>query len=118
MYYGRNKTNLTNIRSGAGVSFADIGDLLLNDEIEADRKQNVSGVDWWHITKITRGGAQVTLPGIDCWCWGTNIEEHAAPSPSPQSIFITHEFSETLTLNGVTYSATYTVPNVEYKPKP
>jgi hypothetical protein len=79
MFYGRNKTALTNIRTGPGGNFSDIGDLLLNDLIEADKRQDVSGVLWWHITKITRAGVNVPLPGVECWCWGTNIEEMPPP---------------------------------------
>lgn len=82
MYYGRNKTTLTNIRTGPGLTFTDIGDLLLNDLIEADVKQkDTNGVDWWHLTKITRGSVSVALPGPNCWAWGTNIEELTPPPP-------------------------------------
>lgn len=40
------------------------------------------------------------------------------PVPTEPSVFISHTFNDTLTLNGVTYTATFTVPNVEYKPNP
>lgn len=75
--YGRNKTTLTNIRNGPAGTYTDIGDLLLGDLVEADKK-DPTGV-WWHLTKITRNGANVTLPGVESWAWGVNIEELTAP---------------------------------------
>jgi hypothetical protein len=96
MFYGRNKTSLTNIRSGPGAGFTDIGDLFLNDLIEADRKQkDANGVDWWHMTKIMRANGTVfPLPAVDAWCWGTNIEE-LLPPPDPEP---------GVTITGVRYS--------------
>lgn len=78
-FYGRNKSTLTNIRNGPAGTYTDIGDLLLGDLVEADKK-DATGV-WWHLTKITRNGANVTLPGVESWAWGVNIEELPAPPP-------------------------------------
>lgn len=37
---------------------------------------------------------------------------------SAQSVFITHDFTDTLTIDGKVYSATFTVPKVEYNVQP
>lgn len=39
------------------------------------------------------------------------------PDPTTPSVFITHDFSDTLTIDGKVYTANFTVPNVEYKPQ-
>lgn len=82
MHYGTVKS-FTNIRSTVpGGAYVDIGDLQVNDEIVADTQQVVNGYTWWHLVSITRGGANVPLPGPECWCYGVNVTEHNAPTPS------------------------------------
>jgi GH25 family lysozyme M1 (1,4-beta-N-acetylmuramidase) len=84
---GRVRT-LTNIRSSIPAgTYKDIGDLQGNDLIEADRKQDVNGVWWYHLTNATRNGAPVmTTLGVpvsqtEAWAYGTNIEE-TTPTPA------------------------------------
>ena len=90
MFYGKMKANLTNIRTGTSINYADVGDLFLNDLIEADRKQLANGVNWWHLTKITRAdGTNYPLPAPDCWCWETNVTELPPPVSTPASMDIT-----------------------------
>lgn len=75
MFYGK-MIRFTNIRSSPpGGSYADIGDLQAGDLIEADRLQtDADGVNWWHLTRITRNNSPVILPAVECWCWGSNVE--------------------------------------------
>ena len=46
-----------------------------------------------------------------------NAEYGIVVQPPPPSIFITHSFSDTVSLNGQEYTADFSVQNVEYKPK-
>ena len=57
---------------------------------------------------------------MNFYCSGTLVKEYVPPAPPPTqpSVFVSHTFQDTLTVNGVTYTATFTVPNVEYKPQP
>lgn len=90
---GRIKT-LTNVRTSMpGGTYKDIGDLLANDLIEADRKQqDANGVWWYHLISATRAGAPVmTTLGVpvsqtEAWAYGPNIEE---TSPPPEESVIT-----------------------------
>lgn len=75
--YGRMKA-FTHIRN-APATGTDIGDLQAGDYIIADKKQPVSGVDWWHLTKIIRASVDIPLPGLECWCWGSNVESLPEP---------------------------------------
>jgi GH25 family lysozyme M1 (1,4-beta-N-acetylmuramidase) len=104
MYYGKMKA-FTNVRNGPGPSYTDIGDLLLGDLIEADKKDPVTL--WWRITKITRNGANVTLPGVESWCWFANVEEY---TPSPvETLSVTVDVS----VNVDGYKPGYASVNVE-----
>ena len=92
---GRIKT-LTNVRTSMpGGTYKDIGDLLANDLIEADRKQqDANGVWWYHLTSATRAGAPVmTTLGVpvsqtEAWAYGPNIEEQTTPPPDDVTITV------------------------------
>jgi lysozyme len=59
--YGTVTTSSTlQIRSGPGISYADIGDLHYGDKLEAS--ESVGG--WWKLTKILRLSGAVEIPGI------------------------------------------------------
>lgn len=114
---------LTNIRTSApGGEYRDIGDLLVGDVITGV-KTIINTYPWIKFTKWTRNGQALPLPISltgEYWAYGVNTEEIVTPPPPPttQSIFVSHTFNDTMTVNGVTYTATFTVPNVEYKPNP
>lgn len=111
--YGRVRTP-TNIRSSIpGGTYKDIGDLQAGDLIEADRKQDVNGVWWYHLTRVTRNGAPVmtTLNGpvsqTESWAYGPNVaEETPPPSGTPLTTL-------TVTVEGDGYETV----TVELKPK-
>lgn len=46
------------------------------------------------------------------------LSDEPEPGTQKPSIFISHSFSDTLTVDGVIYDATFSVNNVEYKPRP
>lgn len=59
--------NPMNIRAGASISSADIGDLSTGDRVEVTIIQ-VSATDkWGKLSKITRAGANVALPAAVCY---------------------------------------------------
>jgi lysozyme len=111
MFYGRNKTTLTNIRPLPNGNPPDLGDIYLNDLVEADRK-DASGV-WWHLTKLTRAnGAPVALPA-EAWAYGVNIEPIAPPVVTPaDSITVSVDMDITAKVNGVQYVGTAIVGGV------
>jgi GH25 family lysozyme M1 (1,4-beta-N-acetylmuramidase) len=112
MFYGRNKTTLTNIRPLPNGNPPDLGDIYLNDLVEADRK-DASGV-WWHLTKLTRAnGAPVALPA-EAWAYGVNIEPIAPPVviPPADSITVSVDMDITANVNGVQYNGTVIVGGV------
>lgn len=90
-----------NIRNGPGTTYTDIGDLYLNDLVEASE---INALGWWHLTKATHNGVPVmTTSGqtveqrVDVWASGGNgtyIVEYA-PEPPPPAI----DYPESVTLN-------------------
>lgn len=72
--YGKVNTSVLNIRSGAGASYEDIGDLKLNDTVEASEIRG----GWWRLTKVN--GAATTR---ESWASGTYITPTAAPVTPP-----------------------------------
>lgn len=79
MQYGKVNTGMLNIRSGPGASYADVGDLLLNDHVIATE---VTG-GWWKLSAVYRGGWNGTLVSIPAvaWCSGAYVVPVAAPPP-------------------------------------
>lgn len=109
---GRIKT-LTNVRTSMpGGTYKDIGDLQPNDLIEADRKQDVNGVFWYHLTNATRNGApvmttlNVPVSQTEAWAYGPNIEETTPPPAGTLP-----------TLTVVVQGEGYETVTVELKPK-
>lgn len=69
MLTGKVSATSLNIREGASTLFASLGKLLQFDVVEADARSG----QWWHLTKITRNGSDVPLPGTECWASGDYI---------------------------------------------
>lgn len=124
------KTNITlRVRLAApaadGTLGADAGKVMVaGDVFYSDQTNSASGVPWLRITQIVKAadGKALTPPaGSSWWCNGSAmyVELISAPPPAPvePSIFITHEFSDVVTVNGKKYAANFAVNNVEYKPQ-
>jgi lysozyme len=72
-----------NIRAGASIGSADIGDLSIGDRVEVTVVQ-VSATDkWGKLSKITRAGANVALPAAVCYVSlnTTGTVEYIPPPP-------------------------------------
>jgi len=72
-------TSKLNVRSGPGTSYQDVGDLLLNDQIEVS--ETMGG--WHHIIRWRRNNADMVLPDANSWCSGAYTVEIANPVPEP-----------------------------------
>lgn len=104
-----------NVRTGSGTAYPIRTTLITGDVIEGVLDA-ASG--WIHIS--TRNGA-----ALDGWCSGGSayVEKIVPPAPVAESIYISHTFTDTLIVekpdgSTQTYSATWTMPDVEYKPNP
>ena len=90
MYQGTVLVGL-NIRPSADTTQSVIGKLQVNDKLEADDVLN----GWWHLTKITRAGANVPLPESNCYAYeGASqgyIRTDAVVTPPPASDPVTVE---------------------------
>ncbi len=99
----RVNTSVLNIRTGAGSNYQDVGDLLLNDQIEVT--ETMGG--WHHIIRWRRGDLDKTLPNSSSWCSSAYTVEIANPVPpdpeptptvKPLTITIEGEDYETVTI--------------------
>lgn len=104
-----------NVRTGSGTAYPVKTTLAAGDIIEGVLDA-ASG--WIHIS--TKNGAT-----LDGWCSGGSIyvQKVVPPAPVVESIYITHTFTDTLIVekpdgSTQTYSANWTIPDVEYKPNP
>lgn len=83
MRYGTINYEWTNMRAGAGATYADIGDLHLGTEIEFDTVSN----NYCHLVSAKFNGNNVlttdgkTVDQVNAWAYFTNVTEHAAPIP-------------------------------------
>jgi hypothetical protein len=71
-----------NIRPVAGTTQAAIGKLKKFDRVEASEEIN----GWWKLTKITRAGVNVPLPGPVCFAYEGDNNGYITdltPPPSP-----------------------------------
>ncbi len=71
---------------------------------------------WIVGTKYQEPGKAEVMLNFYCSSLATLVSEYVPPAAA--SVFVSHTFNDTLTINGVTYTATFSVPNVEYKPQP
>src|SRR5574343_612691 len=62
---GKVIVNALNIRPQPNTTQPAIGQLKLNDIVEADTETD----GWWHLTKITRNGAVLVMPGKECYAY-------------------------------------------------
>jgi GH25 family lysozyme M1 (1,4-beta-N-acetylmuramidase) len=112
-----------NIRSsGENLGTAnDLGDFNIQPG-DVIHVVEVNAANFARFDALYRNGAAVAMPASPSgqyWALITNwLMDTPFTPPTMASVFISHSFNDTLTLNGVTYTATFTVPNVEYKPNP
>jgi GH25 family lysozyme M1 (1,4-beta-N-acetylmuramidase) len=78
MYTGKVNINGLRIRAGAGTQFEILGSLMAGDIVEAD----IKSAQWWRLTKVTRGGAVITLPGVENWASGDYITQTSGTQPA------------------------------------
>lgn len=139
-YYEYSTTVTRRIRRGAGVQFATIGvdfdpGTAQGGATAADRYTLPADV-YSGTTRIGFKGDvwarlyQANGRAVDGWTALVHLGVSQGigeklinvtpppPPPTPEPVFISHTFIDTLTLNGITYEATFTVPNVEYKARP
>ena len=65
MYQGTVLASELNIRPQANTTQSPLGKLLKDDKVEAD----TVSAGWWHLTKITRAGANVALPAANSYSY-------------------------------------------------
>lgn len=105
-----------NLRAGPATSFGVLR-LVPTGSMIWGIKDATTG--WIAGTKYQEPNGVETPLAFFCSSLGTLVKEYTPPPPPAKpSVFVTHTFNDTLTVNGVTYTATFTVPNVEYKPNP
>lgn len=105
------------VRNKADIGGAKVYSFLPNQTIEFVEIVNgsVIATDKW--LKLPDGNfVNYIVGGVTYFTVLT--QPSVPPVPSTPSVFISHEFNDTLTIDGKVYTATFSVPNVEYKPKP
>jgi len=107
-----------NIRNGVGT----VGTTVLFTAKSGDQivGHHETGHTWYVIDWMIIDGVQYDPP-VQAYCsswegYYSSQIPYVPPTTTP-SIFITHEFNDTLSIDGVVYEGNFTVENVEYKPK-
>jgi len=104
-----------NLRNAPNTTTAQVLRLVPTNSFVWGTKDPVTG--WIVGTKYQEPGGAETALAFYCSSLSTLVKE-VPDTPPAQSVFVSHTFNDTMTVNGVTYTATFTVPNVEYKPNP
>jgi len=104
-----------NLRNAPNTTTAQVLRLVPTNSFVWGTKDPVTG--WIVGTKYQEPNGAETALAFYCSSLSTLVKE-VPDTPPAQSVFVSHTFNDTMTVNGVTYTATFTVPNVEYKPNP
>jgi GH25 family lysozyme M1 (1,4-beta-N-acetylmuramidase) len=115
MYYLAN--GAITIRTGAGTSNAQVtsGELyvLAGDILEVVESLN----GFVRFVKLYRNNVSMALAPVT-WCGSSYLSVTAyIPPVTTPSIFVTHDFSDVMIVDGKRYTANFSVDNVEYTPE-
>ena len=112
------------VRSVPSTAYGQVQSLSSGDMVEGVLD---AATQWINISKIIRVNGNTFTPTTSpWWCSGLSLYMEkvvVTPAPVVESIYISHTFTDTLIVekpdgSTQTYSATWTMPDVEYKPNP